>query len=224
MASLPPQDDHRALVKRINSSSYFLNKQLQHICSLNGMRTQGVKAELQKRLIDGTSGYYIHVGIWDFILVVRHWGLKYFVVHFPRKCYAAAWTSLPTSFPIHVLSMPTYPSTCPWSPNACACPFTLPVPFSLLPIQLSTDRADGFLFFPNGDLTQIPAQHSTRHTVTATCRHTANSSRASIVRSRVQRHLAPTQHCHPDTNPMHLFFMHLMARLQQSTPTPTPTT
>lgn len=55
MASLPPLEDHRALVKKINNSGQFLNKQLQHICSLNGMRTNGVKAELQKRLIEGTS-------------------------------------------------------------------------------------------------------------------------------------------------------------------------
>lgn len=56
MASLPPADEHRALVKRINSSNYFLNKQLQHICNLNGMRVNGVKAELQKRIIDGMLG------------------------------------------------------------------------------------------------------------------------------------------------------------------------
>lgn len=59
MASLPPEDEHRVLVKKISSSS-FLNKQLQHICSLNGLKTQGVKAELQRRLIDGTSSHYMH--------------------------------------------------------------------------------------------------------------------------------------------------------------------
>lgn len=57
MASLPPQDEYRTLVKRINSSNYLLNKQLQHICSVNGLRSGGVKAELQRRLIDGMLGY-----------------------------------------------------------------------------------------------------------------------------------------------------------------------
>lgn len=54
MASLPPPHSHQLLVKRINSSNYLINKQMQHICQLNGMRTQGVKADLQRRIIDGT--------------------------------------------------------------------------------------------------------------------------------------------------------------------------
>jgi hypothetical protein len=53
MASLPPPDQYRALVKRLSSSGYLLNKQLQHICQVNGLRTSGVKAELQRRILDG---------------------------------------------------------------------------------------------------------------------------------------------------------------------------
>lgn len=51
--SLPPPDQYRSLVKRIQSSNYLLNKQLQHICQVNGLRTSGVKAELQRRILDG---------------------------------------------------------------------------------------------------------------------------------------------------------------------------
>lgn len=53
MASLPPLEQYRALVKRLSSSNYLLNKQLQHICQVNGLRTSGVKAELQRRILDG---------------------------------------------------------------------------------------------------------------------------------------------------------------------------
>lgn len=51
--SLPPLDQYRTLVKRLQSSNYLLNKQLQHICLVNGLRTSGVKAELQRRILDG---------------------------------------------------------------------------------------------------------------------------------------------------------------------------
>lgn len=51
--SLPPPDQYRSLVKRLQSSNYLLNKQLQHICLVNGLRTSGVKAELQRRILDG---------------------------------------------------------------------------------------------------------------------------------------------------------------------------
>lgn len=51
--SLPPPDQYRSLVKRVQSSNYLLNKQLQHICQVNGLRTSGVKAELQRRILDG---------------------------------------------------------------------------------------------------------------------------------------------------------------------------
>jgi hypothetical protein len=51
--SLPPPDQYRALVKRLQSSNYLLNKQLQHICLVNGLRTSGVKAELQRRILEG---------------------------------------------------------------------------------------------------------------------------------------------------------------------------
>lgn len=51
--SLPPPDQYRSLVKRLSSSNYLLNKQLQHICSVNGLRTSGVKAELQRRILEG---------------------------------------------------------------------------------------------------------------------------------------------------------------------------
>lgn len=53
MDSLPPPDQYRSLVKRLQSSNYLLNKQLQHICGVNGLRTSGVKAELQRRILDG---------------------------------------------------------------------------------------------------------------------------------------------------------------------------
>lgn len=59
MASLPPQDEYRALVKRLQSSNYFLNKQLQHICQVNSLSNRGVKAELQKRIIEGMSNWEI---------------------------------------------------------------------------------------------------------------------------------------------------------------------
>lgn len=55
MASLPSLEQYRALVKRLSSSNYLLNKQLQHICQVNGLRTSGVKAELQRRILDGES-------------------------------------------------------------------------------------------------------------------------------------------------------------------------
>ena len=51
--SLPPPEQYRSLVKRLQSSNYLLNKQLQHICLVNGLRTSGVKAELQRRILDG---------------------------------------------------------------------------------------------------------------------------------------------------------------------------
>lgn len=51
--SLPPPDQYRTLVKRLQSSNYLLNKQLQHICLVNGLRTSGVKAELQRRILEG---------------------------------------------------------------------------------------------------------------------------------------------------------------------------
>lgn len=51
--SLPPPDQYRSLVKRLQSSAYLLNKQLQHICLVNGLRTSGVKADLQRRILDG---------------------------------------------------------------------------------------------------------------------------------------------------------------------------
>lgn len=51
--SLPPPDQYRSLVKRLQSSNYLLNKQLQHICLVNGLRTSGVKAELQRRILEG---------------------------------------------------------------------------------------------------------------------------------------------------------------------------
>ncbi|PSR94206.1 PINIT domain-domain-containing protein [Coniella lustricola] len=55
MPSLPPAEEFRAFLKRINSNNYLLNKQLQHICSLHGMRSNGVKAELQRRLIEAIT-------------------------------------------------------------------------------------------------------------------------------------------------------------------------
>ncbi|KUI64483.1 E3 SUMO-protein ligase pli1 [Cytospora mali] len=58
MASLPPPDQYRALVKRLSSSNYLLNKQLQHICQVNGLRTSGVKAELQRRILDALEKAY----------------------------------------------------------------------------------------------------------------------------------------------------------------------
>ncbi|ROV98995.1 hypothetical protein VSDG_03796 [Cytospora chrysosperma] len=58
MASLPPPDQYRALVKRLSSSGYLLNKQLQHICQVNGLRTSGVKAELQRRILDALDQAY----------------------------------------------------------------------------------------------------------------------------------------------------------------------
>lgn len=63
MASLPPPEDHRVLVKHIQSNNYLINKQMQHICALNGMRTQGVKAELQRRIIDGTWAYLLEFNV-----------------------------------------------------------------------------------------------------------------------------------------------------------------
>lgn len=54
MASLPPPHDHQLLVKRINSSSFLIVKQMQHVCQLNGMRQHGVKADLQRRIVEGT--------------------------------------------------------------------------------------------------------------------------------------------------------------------------
>lgn len=58
MASLPPPDQYRGLVKRLSSSGYLLNKQLQHICQVNGLRTSGVKAELQRRILDALDQAY----------------------------------------------------------------------------------------------------------------------------------------------------------------------
>ncbi|KAK7737745.1 E3 SUMO-protein ligase pli1 [Cytospora paraplurivora] len=58
MASLPPPEQYRALVKRLSSSNYLLNKQLQHICQVNGLRTSGVKAELQRRILDALHKAY----------------------------------------------------------------------------------------------------------------------------------------------------------------------
>lgn len=51
--SLPTPEQYRTLVKRLQSSNFLLNKQLQHICLVNGLRTSGVKAELQRRILDG---------------------------------------------------------------------------------------------------------------------------------------------------------------------------
>ncbi|KAK7717380.1 E3 SUMO-protein ligase pli1 [Diaporthe eres] len=56
--SLPPLDQYRTLVKRLQSSNYLLNKQLQHICLVNGLRTSGVKAELQRRILDALDRAY----------------------------------------------------------------------------------------------------------------------------------------------------------------------
>ncbi|KAL2288948.1 hypothetical protein FJTKL_02825 [Diaporthe vaccinii] len=56
--SLPPPDQYRTLVKRLQSSNYLLNKQLQHICLVNGLRTSGVKAELQRRIVDALDKAY----------------------------------------------------------------------------------------------------------------------------------------------------------------------
>lgn len=58
--SLPPPDQYRSLVKRLQSSNYLLNKQLQHICLVNGLRTSGVKAELQRRILDGKFRLSFH--------------------------------------------------------------------------------------------------------------------------------------------------------------------
>ena len=35
---------------------HMLNKQLQSICQLNGLKTSGIKADLQKRIIEGRLG------------------------------------------------------------------------------------------------------------------------------------------------------------------------
>ncbi|KAL1868464.1 E3 SUMO-protein ligase pli1 [Diaporthe australafricana] len=59
--SLPPPDQYRSLVKRLQSSNYLLNKQLQHICLVNGLRTSGVKAELQRRILDALEKAYTQV-------------------------------------------------------------------------------------------------------------------------------------------------------------------
>ncbi|KAK2605311.1 hypothetical protein N8I77_008159 [Diaporthe amygdali] len=56
--SLPPPDQYRSLVKRLQSSNYLLNKQLQHICLVNGLRTSGVKAELQRRILEALEKAY----------------------------------------------------------------------------------------------------------------------------------------------------------------------
>ncbi|KAJ0116500.1 hypothetical protein J7T55_007480 [Diaporthe amygdali] len=56
--SLPPPDQYRSLVKRLQSSNYLLKKQLQHICLVNGLRTSGVKAELQRRILEALEKAY----------------------------------------------------------------------------------------------------------------------------------------------------------------------
>lgn len=50
MASLPPKAEVQALTKYIASNA-LLNRQLSAICNLNGLKTTGVKNELQKRII-----------------------------------------------------------------------------------------------------------------------------------------------------------------------------
>lgn len=55
MSNLPPVEQFRALVKRLGSNQ-FLNRELQSICRLNALPTHGVKAELQKRIIEGMFG------------------------------------------------------------------------------------------------------------------------------------------------------------------------
>lgn len=56
--SLPTPEQYRTLVKRLQSSNFLLNKQLQHICLVNGLRTSGVKAELQRRILDALERAY----------------------------------------------------------------------------------------------------------------------------------------------------------------------
>lgn len=46
--------DIQALVTLVNSSA-LLNRQLQSICQLNGLRTSGVKADLQRRIVSRES-------------------------------------------------------------------------------------------------------------------------------------------------------------------------
>lgn len=137
MASLPPVDDHRSLVKRINSSNYFLNKQLQHICSLNGLRTQGVKAELQKRLIEGTSRRFFRG-----VRGVRGWIF--------RHRWSAPLPVGPLRGQAQLFCLTTPPSSSAVLINVLNHPVGLQLPTqSALPLPYHTwpTQTDGFLFF-----------------------------------------------------------------------------
>jgi E3 SUMO-protein ligase PIAS1 len=46
----------RAEIQQLHSRlQTLLNKQLQNICQLNGLKTSGVKADLQRRILNGKS-------------------------------------------------------------------------------------------------------------------------------------------------------------------------
>lgn len=70
--------------------STLLNKQLQNICATNGLRTSGVKAELQNRIKDGRLSFNVICSVSASV---------YFYFHMP------IWSS---SIPVTNLQLPTF--------------------------------------------------------------------------------------------------------------------
>lgn len=49
-----PQQDMGALVRQVNSNQLY-NRQLASICQVNGLKSTGVKADLQSRIVQRKS-------------------------------------------------------------------------------------------------------------------------------------------------------------------------